>query len=540
MAKRASRGIAMPAALLILFLMVVLVGALMGIINQELKEVAYTGYDNRALYLADAGVEEMVSLAEEAAPGIAVQPSPYNFPADSNGVDPQFAINSLTTDFVDNRRTYLIDSEGITSEGNTRYVQAIAIQNTFANYNYAGWSNAAGNYFVSGLMQYNGPVYLGGGSSNPVNIWWQDGDASIFESSVLAEGSVDWWTGSGEKTPSTTADWLSVASGGSPAYSHTNTAIGFPPNAANAIIASEAFAGLPNTTMPAPSNGNGVYVNGVLPTSLSSGGTLDTGIFVQGDADISMSTSSTTATPQTETITFSPVSGETASQTLTNTVTVTVNYTANTTSVQQGTSAAVTVNGVPSGDGTTSGASANGAIFVNGNVDSLAGTMSGQQTIAVPDNTNETNVNNIVISGDISYEHDPQTCSCTSTDMLGIIGHNVEVASGAPADLTIEGAVFAGNSQDYANQNGQGTFETQSNVFSLPLKGPLLVYGSLVNAAISPLGVFNGSTGALAGGWGDSYTWDQRFKTQAPPFYPGESSFTIVAWYDCGTNNCSG
>jgi hypothetical protein len=541
LAARAGRGIAMPAALLILFLMVVLVGALMGIINQELREVAYTGYDNRALYLADAGIEEMVSLAETYAPAIATQPSPYSFPADSNGIDPKFDIVGLTTNYVDNRRTYLIDSEGITSENDTRYVQVIAIQNTFANYNYAGWSNAAGNYFVSGLMQYNGPVYLGGQSGNPVNIWWQDGKAPIFLSSVLAQGTVDWWTSSGQQTPSSNADWTSVAQGGKPAYSHVASPIGFPPNAANAIIASEAYNGVANTTMPSVGSA-GVYLNATAANSLTTG-TLSTGIYVQGDADVSMATSSTTANPQTETITFTPVSGESVGvgtdETIPAKVTVTVNYTNNTTSVAQGTSAAVTLQGVPSGDGSTSGASANGAIFVNGNVDSLGGTMSGQQTIAVPDNTNETNDNNITITGDISYEHDPQTCSCTSTDMLGIIGHNVEVDQSAPANLTIEAAVFAGNSEDYTLQNGQGSFETAQNVFSLPLKGPLLVYGSLVNAAISPLGVFNGSTGALAGGWGDSYTWDTRFKTEAPPFYPGENSFTIVAWYDCGTNNCT-
>lgn len=535
--RRPRRGIAMPAALMVLFLMVVLVGALMGIINQELREVAYTGYDNRALYLADAGVEEMVSLAEEAAPAVAVKPSPYAFAPDSNGVSPKFIINTLTTNYVDNRRTYLIDSEGVTSEGYSRYVQAIAIQNTFANYNYAGWSNAPGNYFVSGLMQYNGPVYLGGASGSPVNIWWKDGDAPIFESSVLTQGTVDWYTSGGQQAPSTNADWTSVASGGKPAYSTIANPIGFPPNAANTIIATEAYSGLAQLTMPAPSS-SGVYVNSTAANALTGGGTLNSGIFVEGDVNMSMSTSSTSANPQTETIQFTPVSGEGAGQTIPAKVTVTVNYTANTTTVAQGTSPGVTLTGVPSGDGSTSGASANGAIFVNGNVDALSGTMSGQQTIAVPDNTNETSVDNITITGNISYEHDPQTCSCTSTDMLGIIGHNVQVDQSAPSNLTIEAAVFAGNSQDYINQNGQGSFETKQNVFGLPKKGPLLVYGSLVNAAISPLGVFDSGSGSLVGGWGDSYTWDTRYKTQAPPFYPGESSFTIVAWDDCGSNDC--
>jgi hypothetical protein len=184
------------------------------------------------------------------------------------------------------------------------------------------------------------------------------------------------------------------------------------------------------------------------------------------------------------------------------------------------------------------GASANGAIFVNGDVTSLSGTMKGQQTIAVNDNNTNTSENNIVISGNISYQNDPQTCGCTSTDLLGIIGHNVEVASSAPSNLTIEAAVFAGNSYDYNHTDGVGTFETQSNVFGLPKKGPLLVYGSLVNASISPLGVFDSGSGQLVGGWGDSYTWDTRFKTDAPPFYPSLNSYSIIGWYDCGNSPC--
>jgi Tfp pilus assembly protein PilX len=539
-----TRGFALPVALMLLFVMVVLVGALMGIVSQELREVSYTGYDNRGLYLADAGIQEMVSQEEIQNPALAVSPPQYYYPADSNGLQPSFVVSILNHNLINNRRTYLMQSEGITSEGYTRYVDALSLENTFANYNYAGWSNAPGNYFVAGLMQYNGPVYLGGGSSDPVNIWWQDGAASIFLSNATVEGSLAWSTSGGSNAPVTQTDWTSIDSHGSSYFQQTSTPISFPPDADGQVIANEALTGLPGSgSMPSVSNGNGVYVNGVEARS-GTAGTLYTGLYVNGNANLTFASSTLSANPQTETITVSPVSSSElpsgdSSNTVPYTTTVTVNYTANTTTVVEHNTTTV-YTGVPSGGGTSdTSASANGAIWVNGNVDSLSGTVHGDQTIAVGDNNQNTLENNIVISGDINYQSDPQTCGCASTDMLGIIGHNVEVSSNAPSDLTIEAAVFAGNSYDYAHNDGVGTFETQSNVFGIALKGPLLVYGSLVNASISPLGVFNGSTGQLSGGWGDSYTWDTRYQTSSPPFYPSDAAYTIIGWTDCGSNPCS-
>lgn len=536
-AERASRGFALPVALMLLFVMVVLVGALMGIVGQELREVSYTGFDNRGLYLADAGVQEYTSLMEEADPALATVPADYKFPADSNGIQPYFHIANVVTNTINNLKVYEFNSEGVTSEGYTRWVKALALESSFANYNYAGWSNAAGNYFVAGLMQYNGPVYLGSAGGNAVNIWWEDGASSIFLSNATVQGSLTWTDPSGNHAPTTQADWTSVDSHGSSYFKETNQQISFPPDANGDVIANEALTGLPGSgTMPSVTGGSGVYLNQTEALH-GTNGTLDTGIFVNGDTDMTFASSSTTANPQTETITFGKVSGDGSS--IPNQVTVTVNYTANTTTVVEG-SATTTYTGVPTGNGTTSGASANGAIWVNGNVDGLSGTVNGDQTVAVNDNNEGTSENNIVLSGNINYQQDPQTCGCTSTDMLGIIGHNVEVSSSAPSDLTIEAAVFAGNSHDVTNPNNNspGSFMTQQSVFSVPLKGPLLVYGSLVNAQISPLGVFNGSTGALVGGWGDSYTWDSRFQTNSPPFYPSDSAFNIIGWTDCGSSQC--
>ena len=527
-----SRGLTMPLALILLFVMVVLVGALMGIVAQELREAAYTGFDNRALYLADAGIQEMVSLEETASPGLAVSPPQYDFPPDPNGLDPSFLVTVKATNTINNRRTYLMESKGVSSEGYVRYVDALSLEDSFANYNYAGWSNSPGNYFVSGLMQYNGPVYLGGTSGAPVNIWWEDGQPSLFLDKVTVQGSLAWaQPGGGHNAPTTQTDWQSVDSHGSSYFSQTTNAISFPPDASGTVIANEALTGLAGSgTMPSVATKD-VYVNDNAANGTNSG-PLVTGIYVNGSAQIQMQSTATT-----ETMTFKPGSG---TNPIINNVTVSVDYSANTTTVVEGGKTSV-YSGVPSGPGSsTTGASSNGAIFVNGDVTSLSGSVNGQFTVATNDNNQNTAENNITITSNITYQDDPQTCGCNSNDILGIIAHNVLVSSGAPANLTVEGAVFAGNSYDYAHSTGKGTFATDqfNNPGNISKKGPLLVYGSLVNNYISPLGVFNGSTGQLVNGWADSYTWDTRFKTNSPPFYPSLGSYTIIGWTDCGNQPC--
>lgn len=535
--KHRSRGLALPAAMMMLFVMVVLVGALVGLVGQELREVAYTGFDNRALYLADAGVQEMVSLAQQANPALAVAPSPYAFAADPNGLQPSFTVTIGAHNIINNRRTYVVNSTGTSSEGYNRYVQALILEDSFAGLNYAGWSNAPGNYFVSGLMAYNGPVYLGGNNNNPLNVWWQDGSAAIFNDKVTMQGTVNWYTSGGGANPNTQADWASVDSHGSAYIQNTSTPLKFPPDAAGAVIANEALTGLPGTTMPSVLTGKGVYLNDT-EAHVGTNAPLVTGIYVNGNADVTMAASSTSASPQTETITFKPESSESGS--IPNQVTVTIDYTDNTTSVLES-AHTTTYSGVPDGAGTsTVGASPNGAIFFNGDVTSLSGSVKGSHTIATNDNNLGTSENNVTIAGNISYQNDPQTCGCTSTDMLGIISHDVLVSSNAPKDLTIEAAVFAGNSHDYTAQNGQGTFATDqfNNPGNISKKGALLVYGSLVNAYISPLGVFDSGSGALQNGWADSYTWDTRYQKTSPPFYPSLNTYTIIGWKDCGSQAC--
>jgi hypothetical protein len=206
-----------------------------------------------------------------------------------------------------------------------------------------------------------------------------------------------------------------------------------------------------------------------------------------------------------------------------------------------------TYSGVPNG-APTGGTGPNGALYVNGDVLSLSGTVSGQYTLAVPDfgNAGTPTRRDVHVTGDIRMRSDPQTCNCSSNDLLGIIGNNIVIQvppQGAQKiDRTIEAALFAGNKTETTNGEADGTYETQygsgggvcgSNV---PLQGNLLVYGSTVNNYISPLGCFDPGSGQLVHGFADSYSFDNRFRSMSPPFFPAEYHYAIVAWKDLGIN----
>lgn len=556
---RGARGFALVFALMLVVVMLILVGSLLESMPKELQLVAFTGYDNRALYLADGGVQEFITRAEEAdAQGKKPNSSyTYTFPGDSSTYTVSYGSGDAQQ--VGGLQMYRITSIGVSPQGEKRSITAVVGELSFSHYNYWGKTNASGNYFVTGTMQFNGPVYLEGSSSLPVNVEWADSDPSLFLSkdTTIAK-DVAWYNGGASAKPSTSADWLSVSAYGQAGVSLTTNTQNFPPDVANTLVAAEAYAG--NQTNAPGALSPGVYMNsksaatgggtvGSCKLTPCAGGNVSTGIYVSSNTNVSMSASPSNASPSTQTFVFSPPATETG---IVDKTTVVVDFTNNKTTVTDNLTGDSTVyKGVPNGSGGPDGTGPNGAIFVNGNIDSLSGTVNGQYTLAVPDTAS--NGKNVIVTGSILYHTDPRTCACTTSDVLGIYGHNITVADNASllntyGDLTIEGALFAGNSKDVGTSNG--TFSTSSfnNVCSDPAltkKNDLLIYGSMVQNYISPLGCFDpGSheidpvTGqsryTLVRGWGDKYVYDLRFQTTSPPFYPHVSRYQLYAWHDNG------
>jgi|GEM_PF-2933812 len=541
------RGIALIVVLFMVVVMLILVGSLLELMPQELRQTAYVGYDNRALYIADSGIQDMTEKIEEAQKinsSPIASPPPYYYPADVGGGQAWYQDDIVDGPKLDkfDRKYYLIEAFGHSPTGQMRHVRALLQQRAFSQYDYFTEQNSAGNYFVAGLMTFNGPVYLGATSSNaPVNITWYNNlpknTPSIFQDTLQLFGPTVYWQGSTKNSPPTNGtQWAVVDSGGQNNITPLQKAVDFPQEAENSNTANEAFNGQGGTTIPNPSS-KGVYMDGGVASAGS--GSVTSGIFVQGSAAVQMTASPANTSPSTQTFTFTPG----GSNPIPDKVTVTLNFTSNTTTVTEG-SKNTTYAGLPNGP-STGGTGKNGAIFVNGDISSLQGTVNGQYSIVTPDQgpANGGLRKNITVTGDITMQQDPQTCNCQSSDLLGLITNNLisQVPSNQTGvNRTIEAAIFSGNKTESDNGEQAGSYETQYGAgggvcgSGVPLEGNLVVYGSLVNNYTAPLGCFDPSSGNLVHGWSDSYVFDNRFKTALPPFYPLEYHYSIVAWQDEG------
>lgn len=539
--RRPKRGMALIMTMLIVLVMMVLVGSMLGVLSGELSGVSFAGFDNRALYSADAGVQFAQEQIDNYALNNATPPPSASWtetlPADPSGNTSTFTVALDPTPYLRNGNLYyLVHSQGLAPNGGNRKVDAILEVQSYTHYQYYTYQNASGNYFVSGINSFDGPVYLQG-TSNKLNIQWYNINKPIFLSTAVIAGSY----GFSPSTPTTNSQWTQVIAGGSANLTQT-TKVGYvpyPPTGSTYLAANQAFNGSSGTTaLPAPAT-KGVYMNGALAKSGS--GSLNSGIFIQGNANIAM----TSPTATTEVFTISPVTlaelspySSTYSNDYTNTVptttTITVDYSANTTKVVDGASAPVTYTGVPQNQPTGSTATQNGSIFVNGNVDSLAGTLNGQYTIAVPDiqTSSTTNVKDIIATNNIMLKADPTAGA--SDDVLGLMCDNFNLgpASITPNVLNIQADIIAGNQYEANNNKTDGGFGTVDSVGSLPLKTSVNIYGSVIQNEVKPLGQFDSGSGTLVKGWSDTYNYDTRQMT--PPDWPTLGT-GLVAWKDAGS-----
>jgi len=126
--------------------------------------------------------------------------------------------------------------------------------------------------------------------------------------------------------------------------------------------------------------------------------------------------------------------------------------------------------------------------------------------------------NDIVISGNITYTNDPRT-NANSTCALGLVTmDDVRIATNAPNNLTIQGAVMAtGDTTD----GSSGSFGVD-NYSSGSGRGNLTIYGGIVQNIRGAVGTFN-SSGSLSTGYNKMYNYDPRFISIPPPYYPAIS-----------------
>lgn len=236
----------------------------------------------------------------------------------------------------------------------------------------------------------------------------------------------------------------------------------------------DAALGLTGTS--ASSYSNGVYIG-------ASGGAMKGGIYVNGNATISLSV------PSSGVAGYTIVQGSTSS-------TVKVNYASNQTTFQVGSNPSTSYTGVP-----------NGMLFVDGTVNSLAGTVQRDTQLTVAA------TNDVLITNNITYENYTagSTPSAEGTNnVLGVLSWNgnVRITSAAPNDINIYATVMAPNGQFTVDNYGSGS-----------PRGTATILGGVIENTYGAFGTF--SQNNLSTGYGRNFVYDTRMgRGMAPPFFP--------------------
>ncbi len=231
------------------------------------------------------------------------------------------------------------------------------------------------------------------------------------------------------------------------------------------------------------------------------------GIYVQGDLD-SMTLS---------------YSGPNAVYTLvqgTQTVTVTVDRVAQTTTVTNTawpTPQTRTFLGVPKGWQSGSGNANATMVYVEGNLNSISGTLgqNDQATVAASGNINITN--------HLVYQVPPVVTDPTSnpTNVLGLYsaGGDITIDPSAPNDLQVHAVMMAGSTTSSYNSS-----VNVINYNSGSPRGQIHLIGGVIEKYYGPFGTFSSSTGSILTGYGRDFKYDRRMSRGfTPPFFPTTS-----------------
>jgi len=272
---------------------------------------------------------------------------------------------------------------------------------------------------------------------------------------------------------------------------------------------------IPPSTNPCTA-GTGIYVAG--------------GIYVEGNA----------------TVTIAPLSGSTTAQVYTivqggTTTTVTINPTTNQTSIKKGSGSTKVITGVPQNCSPAGSAYNATMLYVDGNITSLSGPESGGGSAssgpAIQNGTalTITAAGNVTITGDIRYATEPVTFTQNQIP-------------GTPADTLIPGnnfgqvlGIFTATGQiQMNNQQSSGNLEIDASIAMISAGGS----GGWINtgAHINTLNLIGGriANQALSGNTTTrNIYFDRRFAQGgfAPPWYPSTTVTTVPTGVEDSTAN---
>ncbi|MGC2209892.1 MAG: hypothetical protein WA532_07245 [Candidatus Korobacteraceae bacterium] len=276
------------------------------------------------------------------------------------------------------------------------------------------------------------------------------------------------------------------------------------------------------TTSYTASTTSGVFV----PVSPTTGQVSGGGLWVQGDATVSLSTSGTTA--QVYTITQ-------GSPAVTTTVTITPGATpgSGTTVIKKGTNPATTYTGVPTQTNpnvTPSTTSDAVVLYVNGNITSLAGTIQNNTAVTVTAADNITITNNLTYATPVVY-----TSTNTTTLPSGYSDGSQTAAAAAGTSLQTLGLYTAGGSILLQAPSNGANMEVDASIMTTGSMSTECDMGSSCTGVLGVTGSNTIGTLNIVGGRIQSQAmimpsgtigtrnvyFDPRYNgTFAPPFFP--------------------
>src|SRR5271166_1577991 len=508
------RGMALVTVLLMTAVMMILVGALLTNLVNEIQLTGLHGQSNEALRAAYAGVEEMQYQFElndaGAAPGATPAPQSKTY-TDDDGKTVSFSSTVDGQKWTSQLPYYIVHSTG-TAGGATRKVDALLEKQPFSAFNMftiSEFTNVGGAVYYASGETFNGPVYSGG----PMRVAYTDGKPAIFNDQVITASPVTWSPGA----PSSPTDWASIISN-TGNWHQVSAPLTLPTSNDNQSVQWAALTGNPQPS-PAPAlpGAAGLYINGANVTAGGSG-PITTGMYIVGNVTVQ---STGDAIANTEVFKF----------TMGGTIEcVTIDLTASTTKVTKGTIAScggatlATYTGVPSGQQAPGVIGPNGAVFASGQMTIVGGSsVRGQYTLGVPDGKGLSNPN-LYITGSLTYAD----TSLTSSDELALWANDIILKDTSSGNIEIDGAMFTGYYGECTATCNDGTF--YNNYCSAAPTcgggvGTLTMRGSLIENVRGK----RGTLGSTVSGFETDGVYDPRLASKPPPYTPTTTQYVVLA-----------
>jgi Tfp pilus assembly protein PilX len=492
---RLKRGSVLAIAVLVLFIVATLTVSVLVLSTNFVRESSHSLRSTLAQGIAesgsDLGLRWLKDLGSPPSSKTAFAPFPAN-QALSGGF---YTVSIVPS--ADNPqqplKSYTIVSTGTYLDRSVT-VRVLAKESSFGKYAYftnkETSSVSGGRIWFFTRDRIRGPAHSNNANGTNFQINWTGSTSPIFDSLVTSSGpKIDY----APANPKSESDFSKIYGLGSKGVQTGVDPIPLPQTSDEQKNAAwGAAAGYPSLAGVYAPSGGGIYINGDASVQLK----LDT----SGNQQFLISQGAVLTT-------------------------VTVNLANNSTTIQTG-------NNPP----LTRGESGSGVLYCTGNITNLSGTIadnyvSAGQVIKRSAYTIATDVNankSITVAGSLVQrtKFDPTKAvddpSNLAAGTLGLIGKDVTVASGAPANMEIDGLVFAPGSQSADGSFGVANFGSKKPT------GTLRVVGGIIQDARGAVGTFSGAS--MSTGYAKDYWYDARMADDPPPYFPTTGTYDTLSW----------